>query len=366
MMITEIWTKKSDFTQTQIQEVEPKKLAQGEILVEIDKFSLTANNVSYAMSGDSLGYWHFFPIANDDALDWGKVTVWGMANIVESNCPELKKGERIYGFFPMASHVVMQPGAIKPHGFTDITPHRAALPIVYNQYNRCAGEPEHYRQIENERCLYFPLFITSFVLSDFLQDQNFFNARQIIIGSASSKTAFGLAYFLKQSADFQGELIGITSPSNMGFTQELNMYDTLHAYDEHGHLNGQKPAVFVDMSGNGDLTHALHHHYGAQMVSSIKVGATHWQDFTTHEALPGATPEFFFAPTQIEKRNKEWGPGVLFEKAYTASIELAGAIQDTIAIDFIVSAESVAAQWQALVQNEIGPKRGLMASLKKA
>ncbi len=72
-------------------------------------------------------------------------------------------------------------------------------------------------------------------------------------------------------------------------------------------LNGQEPAVFVDMSGNGNLTHALHHHYGAHMVSSVKVGATHWQDFTTHEALPGATPEFFFAPTQIEKRNKEWG-----------------------------------------------------------
>ncbi len=363
-MITEIWTRKSNFAETQIQEIEPKKLAAGEILVQIDKFSLTANNVSYAMSGDSLGYWHFFPTPKEHAQDWGKVTVWGMADIVESNCPELTTGERIYGFFPMASHVVLQPGAVKPHGFTDITPHRAPLPAVYNQYNRCAGEPEHYRQIENERCLYFPLFITSFVLSDFLQDQSFFNARQIIIGSASSKTAFGLAYFLKQSAGFQGEVIGITSPSNMAFAQELNMYDTLHAYGAHTQLNGQEPAVFVDMSGNGNLTHALHHHYGAHMVSSIKVGATHWQDFTTHEALPGATPEFFFAPTQIEKRNKEWGAGVLFEKAYAASIELASAIQGDIAIDFIAGADTVAAQWRALVQNEIGPKRGLMASLK--
>ncbi len=142
------------------------------------------------------------------------------------------------------------------------------------------------------------------------------------------------------------------------------MYDTLYAYDAHTQLNGQEPAVFVDMSGNGNLTHALHHHYGAHMVSSVKVGATHWQDFTTHEALPGATPEFFFAPTQIEKRNKEWGAGVLFEKAYAASIELASAIKGISPLILLLAPTPSPRNGARFVQNEIGPKRGLMASLK--
>ncbi|NRA84799.1 MAG: DUF2855 family protein [Gammaproteobacteria bacterium] len=28
---------------------------------EVDKFALTANNITYGMTGDTLGYWLFFP-----------------------------------------------------------------------------------------------------------------------------------------------------------------------------------------------------------------------------------------------------------------------------------------------------------------
>ena len=42
-----------------------------------------------------------------------------------------------------------------------------------------------------------PLFITSFMLADFLQDNAFFGARQVVVSSASSKTAYGTAFCLQ-------------------------------------------------------------------------------------------------------------------------------------------------------------------------
>jgi len=37
------------------------ELAENELILKIDKFALTANNITYGMAGDSLGYWRFFP-----------------------------------------------------------------------------------------------------------------------------------------------------------------------------------------------------------------------------------------------------------------------------------------------------------------
>ncbi len=141
------------------------------------------------MSGDSLGYWHFFPTPKEHAQDWGKVTVWGMADIVESNCPELTTGrERIYGFFPpWPAMLCCNQARLSRMGLPIPPPIARPCQRFITNIIAARASHEHYRQIENERCLYFPLFITSFVLSDFLQDQSFFNARQIIIGSASSK-----------------------------------------------------------------------------------------------------------------------------------------------------------------------------------
>jgi hypothetical protein len=55
---------------------------EGEILVAIDKFAMTANNVTYAASGDLFGYWQFYPTGEDP---WGKVTVWGIGEVVASH-----------------------------------------------------------------------------------------------------------------------------------------------------------------------------------------------------------------------------------------------------------------------------------------
>ena len=41
-----------------------------------------------------------------------------------------------------------------------------------------------------------PLFMLSFLVDDFLAENEFYGARRVMLSSASSKTAFGLAHLL--------------------------------------------------------------------------------------------------------------------------------------------------------------------------
>ena len=357
--MTELWVDKRDFRNTRVVEAGSPELEDGDILVSIDKFALTANNVSYAVSGDMIGYWKFFPT---DDEHWGKVTVWGMADVVGSRSPEVEVGERLYGFFPMSSQLVMTPGKITTGHFMDATPHRRELPALYNQYSRTVAEPAALQSIEDERCVYFPLFITGFVIADFLQDNDWFGAQQVVIGSVSSKTGFGLASFIKANG-YEGRVVGLTSGRNKEFVEDLGVCDQVLTYDDVESLDNV-PSAYVDMSGDGPLRARLHHHLGDNMKTSQSVGATHWDTERVVENLPGSQPVFFFAPAQIDKRNADWGPGVLAQKGYAASAELALKLQGQLSIEHHRGAEACAGIWRDLLDNKVSGQRGVMVSLK--
>ena len=50
-------------------------LAPDEVLLKVERFAFTANNVTYGVAGDQIGYWQFFPPAGGDS-DWGILPVW--------------------------------------------------------------------------------------------------------------------------------------------------------------------------------------------------------------------------------------------------------------------------------------------------
>ncbi|MEO0466451.1 MAG: DUF2855 family protein [Pseudomonadota bacterium] len=356
---TELWVNRSNYRDTKIVTSDAVPLADGEIRVHIDKFGLTSNNVSYAVGGDFIGYWKFY-LAEEG---WGKVPVWGMADVVESNCVDVPVGERIWGFFPMASHAALTPGKVVAASFMDHTPHRRELPSLYNQYLRTSGEAEAMRSREDERCLLFPLFGTSFCLFDYLLDNEFFGAEQVLIGSVSSKTGFGLAQLLKEDGPASVSVVGLTSPGNVDFVNALGCCDQVVTYGNEGQVDAGKKAAYVDMSGNASLTRTLHTHLGENMVESCMVGATHWEAGGASGDLPGATPQFFFAPSQISKRNKEWGPGVFTQKASEASLKLAQLVSDQITVERIQGAEAASEIWKAMLENQVSPKRGIMVSI---
>ncbi|WND02991.1 DUF2855 family protein [Temperatibacter marinus] len=358
MKNTELWTKKSNLRKTRTVESDLMPLQEGGIRVSVDKFALTSNNVGYAMSGEMIGYWHYFPTGEDD---WGKVTVWGMADVIESNCAEISVGERLYGFFPMSRYLDMIPGRIKEGYFFDESSHRASLPALYNQYSRTQGEPEGMRALENERCILFPLFMTGFVIADFMLDHDWFNAGQIIVGSVSSKTGIGTASFIKKNG-YKGQLIGLTSAGNKDFVKGLDICDQVVTYDAIKSL-AQTSSVYIDMSGDAATRLALHTHLESDLQSSQIVGATHWEDASMKQEVPGVRPAFFFTPGQIDKRNKEWGPGVLMEKATVASAGLAVCLKGQLSVERHQGAEACAQIWLDMLDNKISGKRGILVSL---
>ncbi|MEM0953207.1 MAG: DUF2855 family protein [Pseudomonadota bacterium] len=335
-------------------------LHAGQVRVAIDRFALTANNVTYAVAGDTIGYWHFYP--GDER--WGHVPCWGLGNVVESSHPDLVVGERLYGFFPMASETVLTLDRVKPGQATEVSPHRCDLPATYNHYSRTAVEPATLQAMENERCIFFPLFATSYLLYDFLLDNAMFGAEAVLVGSASSKTAFGMAKLLQDSSEVSARIVGITSSGNASFTQSLGAYDQVVTYGNEDVLDAAESVAYVDMSGDARLTSALHQHFGESLRLSLAVGATHWESFgAATESLPGPKPEFFFAPAQIQKRDTEWGKGEVMRRATEAMMSLVDGVARGISIQRIDDAERVRLVWSALVENRQPASEAVIASL---
>ena len=78
----------------------------------------------------------------------------------------MAEGERLFGYLPMSTELVIRPTQVSTGSLTDGSAHRAALPIVYNNYERCSATPGHRVDLEAEQMLYRPLFFTSFLIDD--------------------------------------------------------------------------------------------------------------------------------------------------------------------------------------------------------
>ncbi|MEO0882628.1 MAG: DUF2855 family protein [Pseudomonadota bacterium] len=358
--VKSVWVDRGDIRKTLVAERPSRPLQDGEVRVGVDKYGLTSNNVSYAISGDMIGYWKYYPAEGD----WGQVPVWGMADVIESKSSEIAKGERLWGFFPMANQAILTVGSVRPDSFMEASTHRKDLPSLYNQYRRTVGEPKFIGDLEDERCLYVPLFGTSYILYDYLIDNEFFGAEQVLIGSVSSKTGFGLAQLIKQDETAKVDVVGLTSPGNAAFVRDLNCCDRVVAYGDEERISTGKKSAYVDMSGNSALTKTIHMHLGENVVTSCMVGGTHWDARAPVGDLPGATPAFFFTPAQISKRNQDWGPGVIAQKANQASFELAKIVSGQVAIERIEGPEAAAQLWTDMLDNKVSPSRGIMVSIR--
>lgn len=303
----EVNRSKLDETRVTTSELNAQSIADGQVILSVAQFSFTANNISYAVTGDKFRYWDFFP-AEDN---FGIIPVWGFADVVASKCKGVEVGERFYGYYPMSSHVVFEPARISPLDFMDGKEHRRELPPIYNQYFRCSNDVMYKQEQEPLQMLLRPLFATSWLIDVFLERNNFFDANQIILTSASSKTALGLAQVLNQkkgqrSHDYN--IVGLTSKGNKSFVEGLGCYDEVVIYDDIETMNTDSLTVSVDFAGNGEVLGRIHAHFKEQLKYSALVGASHWDQFGgSRSQLDGVRPELFFAPTHAQACVKEWG-----------------------------------------------------------
>jgi hypothetical protein len=332
-------------------------LRDGEVLMRVDKFAFTANNVTYAAFGDAMHYWHFFPAPEG----WGRIPVWGFGDVIASKSGAAKVGERFYGYFPMSSHLVVTPERASAMGFFDGAEHRKALHPVYNQYVRTTTDPGYDAKREAEQMLLRPLFTTSFLIDDFLADNGFFDARSVILSSASSKTAYGTAFLLHRRKSV--EVIGLTSSANAAFVERLGCYDRAVAYDAIGSLAADTPTVYVDMAGSAAVRAAVHRHFGDALKYSCAVGGTHWEALGGGRDLPGPKPMLFFAPAQIKKRNADWGAATLQRKIGEAWLAFLGPVGGWMRVVESRGPEAVERVYRDMLDGRAKPDEGHILSL---
>jgi hypothetical protein len=308
---------RKDLRQAQWLAGDSAALSDGQVRLRIDSFALTSNNVTYAAFGDAMNYWSFFPTG--DAAT-GCIPVWGFADVRESRAEGVALGERFYGYFPVADEVVLQPARVSPAGFFDGAEHRRELHAVYNQYTRCSADPGYQAPLEAQQMLLRPLFITSFLIDDLLADNSFFGAKTVVLSSASSKTAYGTAHCLalRRGTPSAVQVVGLTSPANLAFTQSLGCYDQVLNYDAVATLPADAPSVYVDFSGSVAVRASVHAHWADKLMYSCSVGGTHWDALGSGKGLPGPRPTLFFAPAQIKKRHADWGAAGLQQRIAAA------------------------------------------------
>jgi hypothetical protein len=355
--MTDFLVKRDDLRNSRVVESGSPEVGEGQTLLRIDSFGLTANNVTYAVMGEAMSYWDFFPTEDG----WGRVPMWGFAEVERSEVEGVAPGQRVYGYLPSSSHLLVTPVSIDEKGFVDGSPHRKALPSAYHRYLATAADPFYRADTEDVQMLLRPLFFTSFLIDDQLAADGLIERGPIVISSASSKTAIAAAFLLSRREEV--DLIGLTSPRNAEFVEGLGIYGRTVAYGEIGRLD-RGPAAYVDISGDGAVRQAVHSHFDDQLVHSMAVGLTHWEDLGAGEGeLAGPAPKFFFAPDRVVKRSSDWGRVELEQRvadAWDPFCDWIGSWLEVVHGQGLDAARSI---YRDLLEGRVDPKTAHVISL---
>ncbi|MGW3603134.1 DUF2855 family protein [Micromonospora sp. NPDC005161] len=345
---------RDDLGRTTIVDGATSALSDGEALLRVDLVGLTANNVTYAVLGDSMRYWQFFPPdARGLGSQWGLPPLWGFAEVIASTVPEVAEGQRVYGYLPPAGHLVVRPHRVDASGFRDASTHRAGLPSPYNAYRSTTGDPAYRPEQEDLLVLFRPLFFTSFMLADQVADNGFHGATSLVLSSASSKTAYATAFELHGRGP---RLVGLTAPGNVAFTRSLGCYDEVHSYDDIGVLD-VVPTVYLDLSGAPSTRTALRRHLGDQLVRDIAVG------LTNQTPNADAAEEVFFAPVQMRKRSLDWGREGLDQRFSEAWQRFTAVVSGWLDVRVGAGPEALRHAWLEVLGGRTPPRVGHIVQL---
>jgi hypothetical protein len=347
---------RTNFGTTRLVDEPLEPLADGQVRLRIDRFALTANNITYATAGDLLGYWDFFPAADG----WGRVPAMGWADVVQSMHPGIGIGGRYFGWFPMGQFVDLTAG-VTPSGIRDDSDHRQAHASVYRGYTNTEHDPwyEPGGDAEDRHALLRGLFLTALLADEFFGDDDYFGADHVVVLSASSKTAIG---FAQRAARRDVSVIGLTGTDNVGFVESLGWYDEVLPYDGLSALPATGDAVAIDMSGNAAALAEIHRHFGDRLQHSMLVGMSH-HDAPPVEVTDGPTPEFFFAPTEVDRRIDEWGRAEYERRTTEALHAFVGESPRWLTVERTTGPADAEATYRDVYAGTVPPSVGRIVSL---
>jgi NADPH:quinone reductase-like Zn-dependent oxidoreductase len=345
---------RDDLHRIRVREREIPQPRAREALLRVERFGFSSNNITYALLGDALGYWSFFPAADG----FGRIPVWGFAEVVASAANDLAEGVRVFGYCPMSTHLVVRPGRTDDAGFRDAAPHRARLPAAYNAYRRVDADPGYEPDREDQQLLLRPLFFLSFLLDDYLAENELFGAETVVVSSASSKAAPGLAFLLSRRGV---PVVGLTS--KVAAVEELGVYDRVIAYDAIDAL-GDAPTTFADLAGDAAVRRAVHERLGDRLRHSAAVGLTHADRAASradNRALPGSAPVSFFAPDRLRARTREWGQAALDARLAAAWRPFIEWSDKWLEIEHTHGPSGVEAVYRQVLDGRVAPTAGHVA-----
>jgi hypothetical protein len=322
--------------------------ADGQALLRVLCFGCTANNVTYGLLGDALGFWHFFPAP----LGWARIPAWGVAEVVATRTNAVSEGERFFGFCPMAAEMLLTPRAA-PFGVIDVAEHRTSLMPAYNAYRH--PDAEH----QDEQILLRPLFLLAFLLDEDLTARD---AGAVLLSSASSKTASAIAFLLASRGT---AVIGLTSPRNEPFVRGLGVYDEVAAYDAIDTLP-RKATAFIDVAGDERVREHVHKHFGDDLTFSGFVGATHL-DASAFAAPPalehGPQPEPVSANALLRERVRATGQDRLDADVARAWARYVAWSEGWLTVRRGAGPEAVRAAFLDVLGGHVAPNEAHLASM---
>jgi hypothetical protein len=356
---SQLLVNRSSIGECALHRVEAVGLDPAHIRVAVERFSLTANTLTYAQFGDMLDYWNFFPTSA--RAGWGLVPAIGYGRVVESRVDGISEGERYFGWFPMAETVDF---AAVPtgSGFRDNGAHRSAHAGTYRSFLRTDSDPSYTSPSDEDRHLLLRgLYLTGFLIDAFFGARDYLGASQVVVLSASSKTALGYASAIRQAGSRPVRVVGVTSAANKDLVQSVGLYDEVILYDEVGSVSVE-PTAIVDMAGSGAAVAALHQHLGDAIVHSMIVGKSH-HDAAAVAVVGGPQPAMFFAPTAMADGETAWGSDEFARRTQAGIASFVDHSRGWLHVEQHFGPAAALDAWTRLFSGGVAPSVGVIASM---
>ncbi|KDQ16757.1 hypothetical protein BOTBODRAFT_106597 [Botryobasidium botryosum FD-172 SS1] len=358
----------------------PAQLPPNHILLRVEKFGFSSNNVTYGALGESshFKYFEFHPIPGTAktvaAKTHGLIPVWGFTTVVASTHPSIQPGERLYGYLPMTRYALVPISEANKYSVYVTLGDFPSDRRPYKQLQRCATDPFYRKDREDETMLWRPLFWTSYWLEDSLFVARYHSAKRVLISSASSKTAYALAFLIRlrgvQEADVRKiTVVGVTSPGNIAFTKGLGLYDEVVAYadvlDSLDRTAG--PWLYADVSGNDKLNERVVAHLGPSLAAGIQLGMTHVSPDATDAVASAAAGtsklQSFFMPEWLERRKRDLSAQAIIDMQWSAWDALMKNTGRWMALEHTYGEKEVLRRYAETVAGRVSPNVGQVYSL---
>ncbi|MDA3644499.1 DUF2855 family protein [Saccharopolyspora indica] len=314
--------------------------ASGSVLLRVERFVLTSNNLTYARFGRQLGYWAPFPAR---APEWGRVPAWGAARIVDGDPALAAPGELFTGFLPMATHVLVR-AEPRPDGLRATAPERADMHPLYRDLTRIDDSVG-----DAELAVTAGVAPTAAHLADDLGERS---PAQVVFSSATSRTALTTAVVLREAGT---RIIGLTAAERTGIAARTGVFDVVLPYDDIADLPAVADTVYVDIAGNPAVTAAVHRTLGSALVRSVGVGVTHTATPSGPATPPGPPVERFNVGARRIEVAARIGEPEMEARERAARGSLAAWAAEHLGVERTTGLDQARSVWQRIERGDADP-----------